>query len=173
MTRDLLIWMAGFFDGEGCVRLNRFRQRRRPRTVTFRLDVAISQKHRLPLDHFVESFGGSIRAVRHRGMLYFIWSVNGDGAATMLTALLPYLRLKREIAELGLRYYEFKKEIRLKYSTRGYPPEAHVILNGFVDQAREFNARNVPDRSAPVYEGVRAVPALRALSAPTKIAVNE
>lgn len=167
MNRDLLIWMAGFFDGEGCVSIGRaIRQgkRRHQTNESYTLQMIVGQKERAPLEHFVAAFGGVIYPFRRRGMEYYRWLVSSDKAAAALVALLPYLQIKREVAEVGIRFQEQMSAGNNKYGRTGYPEHIKRARVVFYEQAKKLNARNRPDMNAPAYEGPRAVAASRAVN---------
>ena len=167
MNRDLLIWMAGFFDGEGCVSIGHAvrKGKRMSRTnESYTLQVIVGQKGRAPLEHFATAFGGVIYPFRRRGMEYYRWLVSSDKAAAALVALLPYLQLKRDVAEVGIRFQEQMSEWNRQYGRRGYPEHVQLGRRVFYEQAKILNARNRPDMNAPAYEGPRAVAATRAVN---------
>ena len=87
-------WAAGFVDGEGCITFGT-RGNLYPR-------VCASQKFREPLDHIRDVLGGVVVALKPwaNGAQYYEWSANGSVAIAALKVMLPYLRLKREQAEL-------------------------------------------------------------------------
>ncbi len=85
-------WLAGYVDGEGYVGWDR----------TARL--RISNTHRPTLAALCARYGGSVypkkRVYRHRPA--YSWELTGPRARALLTLLLPFLREKREQAELVL-----------------------------------------------------------------------
>jgi hypothetical protein len=100
-------YTAGFFDGEGCV------------LVSVRLDgsyslaITISQKFPEPLEFIQANFGGKITRKKHiesrpgfRDGLYEIYELRWNSGFTrpVLEAMLPYLVLKKNQAELALEY---------------------------------------------------------------------
>jgi hypothetical protein len=90
-----LAYIAGFFDGEGCISAVADRRG----YVSVRLNI--SQKFDIPLLFIQARFGGNIRW--HRGTVWH-WEAYGDAALNMLRALLPYLMLKRPQAELAIEF---------------------------------------------------------------------
>lgn len=102
MNEREVAWAAGFFDGEGTVTLSPYGQVGRPdREVRRRLRISVSQKHRAPLEVFQRLFGGTIHRSNER---CFAWHANSRIALAALRELLPYLVVKREVAELGIRH---------------------------------------------------------------------
>ncbi len=104
------IWLAGFFDGEGCVQIaKRAREERR-----WVLSLSIANTHLETLNTLIADFGGRMyckpRAEDwHKDCWY--WSATGDEAMEVLRRLLPNLRVKRLQAEIGI---EFQERLRSK-----------------------------------------------------------
>ena len=111
-----LAWAAGFFDGEGSVSLRRTWTKATNRK-TYSLYLRLCQVDRAVLQHFVDVVGyGKIAATprqygKHSGLRAptYAWCAAGAGSEVILTALLPYLTLKRERALLALEYRQFCK----------------------------------------------------------------
>jgi len=111
-------WAAGFFDGEGCVSISCTNRNRRH----YQLMVQVAQKDIKPLEAWREIFQIStpIRETsraRHGVISYYHrLFFHGPEARRVLQLMLPYLRLKREVAEAGI---EFQNSIEQFYSHRG------------------------------------------------------
>lgn len=98
-------WAAGFFDGEGCVYIDR-RKSAGMRAESHSLHLSVGQKVKQPLELLVRLFGGSIR----QDTLIYRWHVSGPTAANALRFMLPYLTLKKPQAELGLLFQSQKHQ---------------------------------------------------------------
>lgn len=92
-------WAAGFFDGEGCVSLHR-----QGRWTCVR--IILVQKDIRPMERFMATFGCaetlSVVTRRNRTNHYYRLVISGRKAADVLTKMLPYLTLKRDVAEVAL-----------------------------------------------------------------------
>ena len=102
-----LAWAAGFIDGEGCIQAPvRLRERNRR---GYGLSLYVGQVDPRPLHRLADTFGGLVypksRQSGERRQM-FMWRVTGLTAADALSALLPYLLVKREQAELALQLRE-------------------------------------------------------------------
>lgn len=103
-----LAWAAGFLDGEGCLSFSRAKNS--PHYCGY---VSISQTEKAPLQFLMDAFGGSMRQVKMNGNRkdYWHWVLASRKAERFLRLVSPYLRVKRERAEIFL---EYQKLIRAK-----------------------------------------------------------
>jgi len=92
-----LIWAAGFIDGESCISIQR---QERYDSVYFYMSMKVFQNDPRPLVDLTELFGGTI-AQEGNGQS---WRLGGPAAAEALKELLPYLRVKREQAEVAISF---------------------------------------------------------------------
>jgi hypothetical protein len=94
-------WAAGFFDGEGCVSLHS-----QGRYTCLR--VIIVQKDIRPIEFFRSVFEMSetigIVTRQNRKHKYYRLVASGPSAANILRNMLPYLKLKRDVAEVALDF---------------------------------------------------------------------
>ena len=114
MTSQEAAYLAGFFDGEGCVGAyitNRPASPTNRAARGMRLSVSVAQVDRRPLLMLQEAFGGAV-VVSDKGntrkdgfnrRICYVWIVSGPSAQTALRAMLPYLVVKREQAEEALK----------------------------------------------------------------------
>ena len=97
-----LEYMAGFFDGEGCIHISK-----RQRGQSHRLQVTINQVSILPLGPFIATFGGKLYTLK-KSHIYkngrFQWGLYGRNAIPLLEKLLPHLLLKKAQAEIALDF---------------------------------------------------------------------
>jgi hypothetical protein len=106
---ETLAYVAGVIDGEGCVYIEKSRTLARAP----RVDVGMS-KAGLEVLRLLHSFGGTVRTSRQATETWaaaFMWTVTGSEASQFLSMVLPYLRLKRQQAELALRCQEIRESL--------------------------------------------------------------
>ena len=103
MDREqVVIYCAGFFDGDGCISFEKVQQRP-DASWEYRLRCIINQKfHDEPLHLFLRTFGGRLHFDGNRTTHL----INGRDAVAMLTELLPFLTVKRDQAEIAVRFFE-------------------------------------------------------------------
>jgi len=107
MLTNNLMWsyMAGFFDGEGCVsvvgragKLDAYR--------TLAVQVRFAQKLKTPLERmqiFLKGFDIRSRIVTYPSNTASSLDIQGIGAYRVLQEMLPYLIVKKNIAQDALR----------------------------------------------------------------------
>ena len=94
MTELEWAWLAGFIDGDGCIR-TWIRDGRR------KFGITIAQKDPTQLYWIQERLGGNIAGVR-RGTNYQLRWFSREVVRDMIEHMLPYLRVKQEAAQLCL-----------------------------------------------------------------------
>ena len=103
-----LNYFAGFFDGEGCIMISS-RKKGRPYHT---LDVAVTLTRRSVLEDFQVAFGGRVYSATREKTYYkpkWQWIIGGDNAMKFLEQIKPFLRLKRQEAELGIEFQKAKE----------------------------------------------------------------
>ena len=109
LPHDEALYLAGLFDGEGtiCVTVAAPRPPRRP-SPKYELSVAITMLARPTINAFATWFGGShytdYRNGEHQSLAR--WYCGHGRAGRALTALEPYLRIKRRQAQLALQFLQ-------------------------------------------------------------------
>ena len=104
-------WAAGFFDGEGTVRI-RVSPQPNGSSPRMKLEMAASNTDRRPLDELRDLFGTQhkdfyvYRSPLPNRRPVYRWRVAGDRAYRALREMLPYFRVKGEQAELAVKFFE-------------------------------------------------------------------
>lgn len=112
MTKADLIYIAGFFDGEGSITIHHnFQPSPRGKSPNHTLQVSIGNTDRTVLDSIHAAFGGSFsvrpgQKKNHREV--FQWGARCRGALKFLKAIRPYLRMKCAQADVAIAYQERK-----------------------------------------------------------------
>ena len=124
LTEAEKAYLAGFFDGEGCISIGKY-QGKNNRTPVYQLMVVVSQKE--DLSELCRLAGvGSVVVNNHRhGWVYYSWRMSPHDGAEFLATILPYLRNKAQEAEIAIEYQSRQGH---KTSTgRGYIVPQHLI----------------------------------------------
>lgn len=101
-----LAYLAGFFDGEGCISIAR------PEGSSyFLLRCSVANTDLRPLLVLKETFGGSVKGPyqRPRAKAIFNWNIDAAKAEAFLVRILPFLIIKRERAEKGIAFRDLFK----------------------------------------------------------------
>jgi len=121
MKKVDLAYMAGFFDGEGCISLCERSKRKRQ----LRVHISISNTNEWIIQWFKFNFGGSVTSERKQlknpnWRDTWRWNItSGAHSVRFLKEILPYLRLKKPQAELAIAFQVRHSQIgkRIKSET--------------------------------------------------------
>jgi LAGLIDADG endonuclease len=118
LTEIQKAYIAGFFDGEGCISILKHFAGGKHKSSTYALTVILSQNGTIPLFEMLELTGvGSIHEKTQNPGSYN-WQIRSIDASDFLKLILPYLKCKKEQAEVAI---EFQGKQGHKNSTgRGY-----------------------------------------------------
>lgn len=98
-----LAFLAGFFDGEGCIRIKRGYRGEKAFWVT----VQISNADRLVLEDFKKLFGGSVfTRGKSTNFQMYMYELSSTEAVDFLKTVLGHLRGKKAQAEYAIRFSE-------------------------------------------------------------------
>ena len=103
ISKEDLAYYAGFFDGEGCIMINK-----RPNSG-HRLDVRISNTNKHILLGYISLFGGGLYKQKRRKDTHkdkWQWCLSTKASVLFLKTLYPYLRLKKAEALLAIEYQQ-------------------------------------------------------------------
>ena len=110
MNADDLNWAAGMFEGEGTIRISRYRSPKGENVYTLRCKV--SNTDNFIIDFFSGHWPGSTRPERPRGnqQPQRNWIVSGVKADLFLKMLFDHFRTERvkEKARLAIRFQKLK-----------------------------------------------------------------
>ncbi len=96
-----LAYMAGYMDGEGCFQAN---------SQDRYIYLSLSNTHKPTLEWIRDTFGGNLSKQKPRKELHYRpiyqWRIWALGAYPLCKALLPYLKEKKEQAEVLIQIQE-------------------------------------------------------------------
>lgn len=104
-------WSAGIVDGEGWISVFKNRVVRKDGTSNYRLQVGVSNTDPRMCRKLQSLYGGSMSAEKNskkygRAKPYYSWHLHGAQCKGFLDAVLPYLLVKRDQAEVALCYID-------------------------------------------------------------------
>src|SRR3990167_1671533 len=97
-------WIAGFFDGEGCVSIHMQAERRGRASDSLGLTIQLSNTSLVTLETIRTAYGGRIhrkKGYKNRQQCYS-WQVCGALSDIFVRAILPYSKVKLPQLELYL-----------------------------------------------------------------------
>jgi len=107
-------YLAGIVDGEGCI-IIRHQGGRKGTANGYALELNITNTDEALMIWLLDTFGGLCRWKVKKGLTglmkrpSWVWWVSGKNAGAVLQVILPYLRVKRAQADLGLRFLSHGK----------------------------------------------------------------
>ena len=147
VTPSDLLYIAGFFDGEGSISIGR---RGRENYRWLQLNMTITNTDRAVLEMIRATFGVGCIGLKDSGLktreklsrlaygtrdcFELIWT--GRQAESVLRELYPYLRVKKGQAEIALR---FRSTYGQKWSRKTVPPD---VLETRETDKRQLTALN-------------------------------
>lgn len=105
-----LAWAAGFFDGEGCVMVEKSKEIKCKHGFRTSLHATVTQTSKPCLELFLLHFGGSITTTETRGENARRWSVQyrwisrNEEALQFLQAIEPFVVVKKSQVKAALGY---------------------------------------------------------------------
>ena len=105
---EIKSYVAGLIDGEGSVTISeRARTHRRCKNPSFILSVDVSMTNRYGVDEIIEHYRGRLNIYIGRTAnrkSYYQFDATSIEALELLTSIIPYLRVKKPQAELGIAF---------------------------------------------------------------------
>jgi len=152
MSRERLAWIAGFFDGEGCLHVSKIKRTKRT-VYQYELSVTIANSHFESLSFIRDTFGsGSIgRRWPKKGTMYsYYWRIGGaPDVIAFLRAIRPYAKTKaKEIDCVLSRWPKERDKIcqelkRLKRTQEIREPELKEPAKGESHSGAKLNEEAV------------------------------
>lgn len=151
MKKIDLAYIAGLFDGEGCISISKKREAGVSHSRVYHLRVMVKMANPY-LPHLLQfSFGGSCLKAkpRPRRRESWDWSLSAQQASAFLQIILPYLKLKRDEAELAIKFQSAKRKGTYPNANhKRKPPEVLAV-----EEAQYILMHRLKDKSAEVYGG--------------------
>jgi hypothetical protein len=104
MNNTFLAYMAGFIDGEGCIRIGVSKSL--GHSPCHRLELIVANTDVKPLLKMQEVYGGHVRGRRKDSLMY--WTVYNDVAIQVIKDIRPYLITKAPQADVALEFHSTK-----------------------------------------------------------------
>ena len=127
-------YLAGFFDGEGCIGV--YPSKNKKGYKTYNLVLTVGQIEPIVIRKLHGKYGGSLRfderskKIKNRQDAWY-WHISGRKAERFLRDVFPYLIVKRSQAELALAYMGERIKVGHNYAEYGREnpgPKYHKVL---------------------------------------------
>lgn len=110
-TTEQKAYLAGIIDGEGCIRICKQRPRaiNRDYSTIYFLRIEVRMVDREAIDFLKSVFGGGVYVYKnHKSSkpVIFDWIVSHRNAVKIIKDIYPYLRVKKNQADLALKFSE-------------------------------------------------------------------
>ena len=146
MSKTDLAYIAGFFDGEGCISIKRIRNRNRPFNQ-YQLEVTVGSTDEWVCERFKFVFGGNVRKTKSRNpnwKPFWVWRASSKTAGVFLKVIIPYLHLKRDRAEIALT---FQRARSIKQDRRSLTSEEMALEEAQRILMQSLNKRGVKEQN--------------------------
>ena len=140
-----LAYLAGFFDGEGCIMIQRAgKLYGAERNLRFYVRVSVVNTNSINLYRFSELFGGHVsetfsKIPSHKNI--YTWQISGKSAANFLLVIQPFLKMKYDQAELALEFQRTHHNGNGRGGFWGYDVEEVEYREFLCDEVKRLNSR--------------------------------
>lgn len=129
-------WFAGFFDADGNVSIN---------YGTLRCEINLRSSDRRVQERFAKVFGGSFY-LRSNNCIQ--WYLNSLEAVTLLYTILPYLRLKKTEAQVGISFWQRYSDEKDKSN---FSERCQELLSTLRYSIRELDPLEINNETSKAY----------------------
>jgi hypothetical protein len=118
-------YIAGLFDGEGCVSIGMEKPSSRRKSPKYYLQAFIVNTYKPVIDYLYTVCGGSVSKSWNGGnrKLIYRWAVNSRMAESFLKLIQPHVIIKQKQLELALEFMNTKTRVR---GTRVVPEQIAI-----------------------------------------------
>lgn len=111
--KEQLLYVAGLFDGEGCIGLYNTRTKNDTRSVCYQLVVRLTQKTPQGVEALQELWDGNIYTYANVGPNkpgpYYAYRLTNRNAEAALKELIPFLRNKQSQALMAIEFCDLRR----------------------------------------------------------------
>ena len=99
-------YIAGFFDGEGCIVIGRRPPNRGRKTTSYCLQCSVVQATLEPLDYLQQKYGGIIvdRTKHKAPQNCYAWQIGSKKAEKFIEDIYPYIYLKKDEFDIAFQF---------------------------------------------------------------------
>lgn len=134
MKKTDLAYIAGIVDGEGYIRIAKYKEEKNKSGYKYQLRIGVNNTNEWLIHWLYFNFGGSIYLQEHRANnrkpLWF-WYLASRKAQKFIELILPYLQLKRPQAELALEFTKRKHYRGKTDKERAIEEAEHILMRSY------------------------------------------
>jgi len=109
MKKTDIAYMAGIFDGEGCIAIHDRKYARKDGTIATHAyaEINFANTNEWVVRHFLFNFGGNVYLRKKQTgstQPIWAWQICSKASITPLKILLPFLKIKHEQAKIALAF---------------------------------------------------------------------
>lgn len=99
-------YIAGLFDGEGCIHISLNKLSSRAKHRYHKLEIIIANTNKEILHYLFSTFGGRItqNSIRKNQQTCFSWRMSTKEACAFLKIIYPYLKIKKQQADIAIHF---------------------------------------------------------------------
>lgn len=133
-------YLAGILDGEGCISISRYREKKDKNRGQHKLTVSIGNTSLQLMDWLKDNYGGWVMSKGCRKGLRqnFVWQVSTAAAGELLEMVLPYLIIKQDQAIVAL---DFQATMR-RSGAKGTAKEVLQLRDAMMNAMQKLNHGN-------------------------------
>lgn len=132
-------YLAGLFDGEGCIHIATHIKRNHSATHYSQLHLIVSNTNKQVMDYLTSKLGGNLiirKPYKKRQRSYYMWRIYSQKAGDLLEILLPYLIIKKEEALLAIEF-----QSTLNYEPKKLSPETIIERDEIAEKLKQLKGR--------------------------------
>ena len=148
MKKTDLAYLAGLFDGEGCIHIRRNKRHDCPKGVQYQLMVTVRMSSEYLCRFYQMAFGGRVYQCKKYASAHktlWQWVVTSQQTSEFLRVILPYLIEKKAEAMLGLKFQDAKLLIKAEKGHKGFIRQEDEVA--VVEEAQYILMKNLKRKS--------------------------
>lgn len=128
-------YTAGVIDSDGTITIHKQPPRKEGWSPTYSLRIGVFQRDGRTVDFLVGFWGGRVHYDKSKEG--FVWGLCNNKAENCLKKILPFLRYKKDQAQIAIEYRLFHIRVHKKFGNRKYPDS---VLGKLEDYKQNLSA---------------------------------
>lgn len=123
-----LSYLAGLFDGKGCIQIIHSLPQKGKRTEQHTLICTVNNTEQEAAKYYHIAFGGRVNFKKSNNPNHknqWTWAISSNQAKEFLDRIKPYLRLKLDQAECAIAFQSFRANVPYR---KGYKWRSHISV---------------------------------------------